>query len=775
MGVLELFGVLSKDSVTSSAILKNYVNKLNINHFFIDFNSIIHVAAVKVDEKLNNLLLNILNELAQTNQLNNDMINELNELKINPDIIINLYNNTKMEIEKDKLQLCAKYIKNQLIKNNEITYYLKVINQTILDFIEMTKTYIEPENLKTLFIALDGVPSKAKIMESKHRRYMGYIFTRKKREIFKKYKDYLKKLNKKEFIGNSLNANVYYAFEKNKFSVDRAIITPGTRFMHELSKCLKKKTIEQEMKKIFPNLKTLIISDVYDVGEGEKKITNYLDTFHKNNNKDTYLFYSPDGDVILLSLIQTQKHMKMLRFNQQTKENDLIDIEMLQNNIINSMDFGTRQIEPQRIIDDIVCLFSLFGNDFIKKIETINVDSGFHELRRVYEKIMSKYKDNDMYLVKYDKTNKTLNFLLLKQIFNELEKYEQKFFENIHTYNKHKDYGMLKYVFDYAELNSKNIQPIFNDFKKTYDNLTNHIKQGFQTEKFTLDDNFMASLKKSIEYDGYLVNELSKNNFQGNVVDYIKEYYEKNNKFPKLGLKNRIISNKSSAYHHINNLKDKNDYEKELYKMDKMLDEYAIEFNAGTINENDYKNFYNKFFMVDKKIVVHDYVEGLMWVFNSYYNNKNHLNTWFYKHSRSPLIKDISKYLNKLTNTEFHNINNNLIKYNVSDKNIEKYFHPFEQFIYMSPINENSYLISNELKEKIMNDKENYKRFYMDLDKMVKKNKLKYDCLNIPFFNKCNITNLPHLDSKDDEDFLKWFRKIDICDYKKYNKMSVKY
>jgi len=48
MGVLEFFGTLIKNDITSTSIKSNFKEKIVVNHLFLDFNSIIHVSSQKI-------------------------------------------------------------------------------------------------------------------------------------------------------------------------------------------------------------------------------------------------------------------------------------------------------------------------------------------------------------------------------------------------------------------------------------------------------------------------------------------------------------------------------------------------------------------------------------------------------------------------------------------------------------------------------------------------------------------------------------------------------
>ena len=63
MGVLEFFSTLVRTDITSSAIKKNFKEKLKIDYLMIDFNSIIHVSSQNIVSEINSFMRTILKNL----------------------------------------------------------------------------------------------------------------------------------------------------------------------------------------------------------------------------------------------------------------------------------------------------------------------------------------------------------------------------------------------------------------------------------------------------------------------------------------------------------------------------------------------------------------------------------------------------------------------------------------------------------------------------------------------------------------------------------------
>jgi 5'-3' exonuclease len=108
-----------------------------------------------------------------------------------------------------------------------------------------------------------------------------------------------------------------------------------------------------------------------------------------NKKSGSYIIFSPDSDVVLLSLIMQNKLIKnnientfnLIRHNQIDNEIENISICKLRNNIYNFIynkmnNYRKNNHSKSNIIDDIVGLFTFFGNDFLPKIESINRTTG---------------------------------------------------------------------------------------------------------------------------------------------------------------------------------------------------------------------------------------------------------------------------------------------------------------------------------------------------------------------------------------------------------------
>jgi 5'-3' exonuclease len=233
--------------------------------------------------------------------------------------------------------------------------------------------------------------------------------------------------------------------------------------------------------------------------------------------------------------------------------------------------------------------------------------------------------------------------------------------------------------------------------------------------------------------------------------------------------------------YHQNKIKEKryNDYEKEIYRFDHMLDEYYIKFNAQPLKltKDKIDDYYRTSFGIElfdknKKLtkeadqLMHDYLEGMLWVFEYYFNDPSYISEWYYEHERAPLIRHFVLFLDGINTEYFDDVTNGLDKYHV--KKLENYFNPIEQLIYVSPMtddvikllpsNYQKYIKSDHLDPFLAN-------YFIDIKEIVnqlwnEKISKDVDCRGIIFFNKCFLKSITKPTRADDKQFLKAIRKV---------------
>ena len=735
MGIERFFNSIKSKYTNENLITDTQFpyKKVNSEYLFFDFNSIIH-----------NISMEILNELNNTDNLE-----------------ISKYTND--------------YINNLIIE------------ATLFDLLFIIKNNFNYNNLKLIHIAIDGTPSKAKIIEQRKRRFLGKLETTLKSSIIK---------------------------NKNKISWSKNNISPGTEFMNKLIKKLKSKEFKSKIKDLMKDNKKFrdfIVSGTKEFGEGEKKIIDYI---VENKISNSITIFSPDADVILLSLIllKYSKKITILRRDQQLSEKiytksinefvyNIIDIDLL-GKILYSYISKDKNIKIDNVINDIVLLFSFFGDDFIPKLESYSVDKDIDFILNKYSKILTQ---TNQYFIKDGK----INMLFLKKLLNELSLNEDITLQRNYVMNNYHNYRKLKkQVEEYLDksidhkefitfIKTYNFYRLLETLKldKSYD--IDYLKKNLENiysfklnpinypnfneidEIINSSVQFNTLLKKSSDNKVNVLNHI----INKNTIPMFNNFYKKSSKF-RTAYKTYYLAlqpsnhNIEKNYYHQNNIKNLSKEEVEYYKLNKMLDEYYFKLNKQDIVklgntkefEQSKEKFYKTYFKKDKNTIIKEYLEGLYWI-NEYYFNDRLCATWFYKNYKSPLIQDISKFLNK----NDYNFDYMEKKYNFN--NIPtNFFTNLEQLIYITPFNVNdlendttfsliSYLDENKIKKiKQFLLKENIRIIYFNINKIAKdilnnNNKDLY-CTNAHYFNKCHLKQEETLYTYNDEVFIQEFRKL---------------
>jgi hypothetical protein len=191
--------------------------------------------------------------------------------------------------------------------------------------------------------------------------------------------------------------------------------------------------LQNELNNYFRNnkFKFKFILDPYEnPGEGEKKIVFKI----MNTQSENIVTYSPDADVILLMLIESNKaNINIMRYDQQSRDTELIDINELKTIIIKYMKYDRYSDDIKyRALIDIVMLFAILGNDFIPKL--VNTNKDIQHIIDAYSKLNDDAKN--FIFMKDDNQRYKIRWLLLKQFFMILDRKLQKIPNNSYRRNK---------------------------------------------------------------------------------------------------------------------------------------------------------------------------------------------------------------------------------------------------------------------------------------------------------------------------------------------------
>lgn len=765
MGIERFFSSIERNKITNTKgkFSSKIESRIKVESLGIDFNSIIHVSSQKVISELNYLLFKIIS-------------NNLDDKRAKD--IIDRYN-----IRNNLLKDAKIYVKEITENINEL-----VIGATEEMFFEIFELLVDNKELKELYIAIDGVPGKGKLIEQKKRRYLGTIIEGIKKRILVKYENELKNHPRRKL------------FEKLKISWSKNNISPGTIFMKDLEEIFSGFEMENELKERLPNLKDYYFSGPSEPGEGEKKIVNY---YRKNQFYQKYAIYSPDSDVTLLALLlhsptlsKTLKdkgidNLVVIRHNQQREHYDVINIKQLANNFVSYLQkYYTGEIDKGRALEDLVLVFTILGNDFLPKVESFDVKSDFELIIRKYlEFVEISNKNNiDPYLISIKDGERKLMYKQLRTLIKIFQYNEGGQMNKNYIANNFKNYRFIKKVMGAEEDNI--IEKMSSFLDKIRDFSEDIRKKSFEQVmiKWKNDREFANKLSKFIKLEKK----------QDSIIKGIYDYYKEFNRLPKFFIFQKYV--KRLDNYHQSKMEAKIDffgknekllkYDEEIYKMENMLDEYSQKFKAipselGKISidyktftwkadkiVNSVENYYQKYFNLsslnDEKLnnITYQYIKGLVWVFNYYYNwydeqkNSKYALTWYYPYARSPLMSQIHNHLKDMKEEEF----NRLSKLEYVERS--QFFGAIEALMYVSPVKNNLNLVPEEYHDFVKKT-----NFYPDLEPIINEifidnNQDEINCQGNIFLNKCELKLIfEHKSGLTDEEFIKKIREIKVDDF----------
>ena len=434
MGIEKFFNTLH---TSYKATLITPFKKTSADFLFFDFNSIIHKISAQTISDLN-YLYKIL--LVSSNYPSDKLVK---------------YFTNKYKNYENIFHLSIDFLHTPSGISQLITDLKKIDINTIIIYqiIKHIEYYISQiTELKYVYISIDGVPSIGKIMEQRHRRYIGEIIG---------YKNY-KKIMSSNFP-NKLSEDYPYdypAYYQTRFQFPKLNISPNTSFMRKLVKSIKNHNFPIPVQ----------INDDSVSGEGEFKIINFIRSFNDLFINKKIIIYSPDSDMILLSSILPHD-IYILRFDQQENIDYIMSTEIFKKIVSKYItDKNNSEKEIQSIINDVIFIFSIFGDDFLPRLECIQVNYHYDKILNIYKKI-----HQDGYILQDD----NINLKQMKNFMNELAKIELSLFSDTFNLKDVKDINHIpktSYLrkksssFNYDPLDGKIINQINEDISN-YDKL----------------------------------------------------------------------------------------------------------------------------------------------------------------------------------------------------------------------------------------------------------------------------------------------------------------
>jgi 5'-3' exonuclease len=564
---------------------------------------------------------------------------------------------------------------------------LKDIKNIFIEIEKYINNLVSIINCEKLYIAIDGVPSLAKMLEQKKRRYLG------------------------EIINNIIESK---GIESNHF--DKMLISPATKFMEELSEYLKNIKIDGV---------EITISDYNQEGEGEMKIIRYI----KNNNIEDAFVYSPDSDMILLLSLLELNRLILFRHDQKNSHVDkfgnyefvynYLDVNLFKKTLSNYIKSKKiNNFDKQRIINDIVYIFTLFGNDFLPKIESLKVELDLFILIDYY--LITYISDYNYIINNINDNKKELNYYKLYQLLENLSNIEYLF-----IYRNKLDYLYVNYERNFS---NKFIYDVINGRKIDLN------MYHYQLLKYV---DWSKILKNPLDYlkldtktlFSYLISYIKKENTDIFLGQHSHKSFSIELKIRNQSIKDKFHEEKTKSYSKKNKI---------VYQIDYKLDEYSKIFNSidpfyeniNYLNYQSYDSLYNSIYHITPNSI-QKYMEGWQWILEYYFNQTN-TNLFAYFYHKAPLIKDIVAYFKNFKKPTF------------------RYFEikPIELLLYITPFKNDKKYIENRLynlfesKTKV----DEYTNLILDnkniifLDKDIKD--IKLDCTGSIFTSKCHYIPL---------------------------------
>ena len=185
----------------------------------------------------------------------------------------------------------------------------------------------------TLFVAVDGVPPRAKMLQQRARRFAG--------------------------VSDDADAGAGAGSKQNAAAAwwNSCVVTPGTAFMNRLSIALHRE------------LHSTIVSDASEPGEGEQKLFRHL-LAQTNVSAVSAVICGMDADLIVMGLVAT---LRGHRIHVARDANTYVDVNAIASHIhTNVMKAET----PSSSIRQFVAMLALLGNDFVPAIPGLSLAHG---------------------------------------------------------------------------------------------------------------------------------------------------------------------------------------------------------------------------------------------------------------------------------------------------------------------------------------------------------------------------------------------------------------
>jgi XRN 5'-3' exonuclease N-terminus/Xrn1 helical domain len=554
MGIVRLAKSLKLlDSLVEYGSRKDdLANKIDGNRVYMDFVSIVYRIQEAVARELNYILFSFL--LIREDLLDYSEVSILRDLTQKYELVVSepinrivhrlyveveaadlsTYKIEESEIFRElKSKLTGPYIesyKSDVKTSNNINIYIyRDVSNFIVDLLN-NKIY----GVEYILISFDGIPSFGKVQEQRQRRYMRFAYKEFEKSILEREKAKEKELDTIAYDSKSKNKLTkdsikYRLFELRKiydadyFTVDiRSAIDYVYESYHkgDLQRDVEDGVIKFREAEVeagnmaeVVNLEIEVIDRPY--GEGEKILMDRLvrDVNEYQDDK-SYVFYSPDGDSVLLCLyvyIKTKpqkltvvKGYELNPSNRHNQQSQYVDVKKLYGQIAKTINkyskLGLTEAEDlDSLSRDYIFMLNLYGNDFIHQLPSMEISTTILDLMYIYSLFIREKTNRYITRVVEDRVHIDIDVMI--RFFQYLSEYEEYLMLDSYLINTEsrsrvfRTFGNIfphRYLIRYRELVSKMKRDL---------NATVKADPNFSKVKQALSD-FMAELGKTVTVSG---------------------------------------------------------------------------------------------------------------------------------------------------------------------------------------------------------------------------------------------------------------------------------
>ncbi|VBB18464.1 XRN 5'-3' exonuclease [Yasminevirus sp. GU-2018] len=475
--------------------------RIGCKRFYIDFNSILHEVSNRIEQDVRYvqyaMIIDKIDEKCHT-------------------FMKSLDPNYKFPHDSFSMeQKCADFKKLMYRLIND-TYVLNRVR----DYVDNIMTdLITGDTVERLYISMDGMPTMAKIVEQRKRRVMTSIIGGIRRKMHSNLKSHLS-------YERSLYETYIYTFDRTK-------LAPASEFMEVLYVYMTGSSellFQAYMKSKYPCLKTIVVSSHHQPGEGEKKIME--DIISTNNKLDECIIFSPDSDVIILSVLirnmlnrratlemeeeskddskndskgdsqedstddtrseqrqdirpesasgnglkvtvnDSKKKQKifspktknvskvgMIRLNSYDGSYEYISADDLCHEIFTYIQKRTKlTLDEDRVTNDISFVFTLLGNDFLPRLESVNIKNDIEIVLNVYAQMLEithRSRHFGMYIIYHNRKKYRVNYASFSKYIELLSQMEVALMKDKYMSSTYRNYKRLKSIFSESTEDTK--------------------------------------------------------------------------------------------------------------------------------------------------------------------------------------------------------------------------------------------------------------------------------------------------------------------------------